>query len=560
MITFTTIAKSEIFLGLERSVRKFKSIARKNRRQKRKTKFVILAEHRRFFIDYISLLSFLPAAIDHYDANLFVYEIAIKNKIQQLKKRIMNNFSVLKSIAHCKFIFIISEKTLNFKHQEIVNDLFSNNVSKQSFENFYYRNILIGDLIYDFYLRKFKVVTLDLNDINLKSIVFEYLQYVDEFIKFFDKNEVKAVIASHSTYGYGIPLRVAALYQVDAFVVMDILTPIRVTPSELFPHTQNFRALRAKFELLTLKSQEKAKEYAKERINLRLLGERVDLRLSPSIIDWNSIEFQEIKLLSDNNNKYKYVCLIALHDFVDAVHRYGNNFYPDFWEWIVGIGMLTRNMPVKFLLKPHPNAQFNPYKQLNEICEIYPQFQIISGSVNNLELINMGVTHCMTVHGHIASEMASLGVVTINAGKVNPHMDYSFSFTPKTLNDFQWAVQNMELVNSQIDQSEIYEFYFSHHILNLVSWVIPNVTKLWEEFGTARIVDNKSILNYYLTSDNKFNIICLENAAKKFISSNDLIMERKHFGSNLCAKEATCKCHSVYSFNGVISYKNDIQI
>lgn len=558
MTIFTSIGKFEIFLGLDRSVRKFKSIAKKNRRQKRKTKFVILAENRRFFIDYIALLSFLPAAIDYYDANLFVYEITKKNYIQQIKKRIINYFSVIKSIAHQKIIFIISDKTLNLKHQDIVNNLFSNNVSKQSFENFYYRNILIGDLIYDFYLRKFKTVTLDLNDINLKLIVFEYLQYVDGFIKFFDENEVKAVIVSHTTYGYGIPARVAALNQVDAFLVMDILTPIRITPSELFPQTQNFRALRSKFELLTLESQEKAKAFAKERMNLRLSGEKVDLRLSPSIIDWNLTKFQEMKPLSKSNNKY--MCLIALHDFLDAVHRYGNNFYPDFWEWIIGIGTLTRNSSITFLLKPHPNAQFNSIEQLEEICRIYPQFQLISGSVNNLELVNMGVTHCITVHGHIASEMASLGVVTINAGKVNPHMDYSFSFTPKTLNDFQWAVQNMELVKLQIDLSEVYEFYFSHHILNLVSWAIPNVAKLWKDFGTSRIVDNKSILEYYLTTDNKIDVICLENAAKKFISSNDVMLERKHFRNNLCKNESTCKCRSVYSFNGVISYKNDIVI
>jgi hypothetical protein len=139
-------------------------------------------------------------------------------------------------------------------------------------------------------------------------------------------------------------------------------------------------------------------------------------------------------------------------------------------------------------------------------------------------------------------------------------MDYSFSFTPKTLNDFQWAVQNMELVNLQIDLSEVYEFYFSHHILNLVSWAIPNVAKLWKDFGTSRIVDNKSILEYYLTTDNKIDVICLENAAKKFISSNDAMLERKHFRNNLCKNDSTCKCQSVYSFNGVISYKNDNMI
>ena len=552
MSIFLIYRRLNRFFGLEKETLDFKKFAKKSRRAKRKTNKVILVENRRFSIDYIALLAFLPSAVDYYDSNVVVYEMLKSNKIQMLKNSVKNYFSILKSIAHCKFVFITADQSFKPKYQKIVKELFNNDLDKQKFESFSYRGILLGDLIYDFYLRKFKTPTLNLSDENLKSVIFEYLQYTDELFEYFRVHQVKAVIVSHSTYGYAIPARIAALYGIDAFIVMDLIFLARIKSNQLFPSTQNFVNLPEKFKELTPLSQKRARVFAKERINLRLSGKKVDLRLESSIVDWEVLNIPE----TFSNVKGKQICLIALHDFVDNAHRYGNNFYPDFWEWILAIGNLTKNSNFIFLLKPHPNCQYDVVKQIQEICELFPQFQVISGATSNMSLVKNGLSHCLTVHGHITSEMASQGVITINAGRINPHMNYNFSLTPSNKNEFEYAIQNMNLINFHIDLNEIYEFYFAHHLLNLSSWVIPEIDKLWSEFGTTRLMNKFKIFEYYLSTDNKIPMTCLESAVIRFLRSNDMKIERKHFSGIKCAENSVCACENIYSFNGIIEYQN----
>lgn len=281
MSIFLIFTRLNNLICLKRDVKTFKVFANKFRRPKKKTSTVILVENRRFFIDYIALLAFLPVAIDYYDSNIVVYEMCKKNLSKQFKSRAKHFFSVVKKIAYCKFIFVVANDSYMPQHQKIVNELFSSNLDKQKIESFSYRGILLGDLIYDFYLRKFKVPTLNLTDINLKSIIYEYLQYTDEFFKYFAEHQVKAVVVSHSAYGYGIPARIAAFKGINAFLIMDLIWLARIKSDQLFPHTQNFANLPEKFRELTPLSQEKALIFARERMALRLKGKKVDLTLTP---------------------------------------------------------------------------------------------------------------------------------------------------------------------------------------------------------------------------------------------------------------------------------------
>ena len=78
MSIFLIYRRLNRFFGLEKETLDFKKFAKKSRRAKRKTNKVILVENRRFPIDYIALLAFLPSAVDYYDSNVVVYEIILK--------------------------------------------------------------------------------------------------------------------------------------------------------------------------------------------------------------------------------------------------------------------------------------------------------------------------------------------------------------------------------------------------------------------------------------------------------------------------------------------------
>jgi hypothetical protein len=539
------------FFELDTSIRKFRCYAKDYRGVSKKRPRIILVEHRRFYIDLLALLAFLPPAVNHFNANIIFYEMSKKIFFNQIKRKFKITFSLFTKIVSSKFLFILANDSINNNHQILVNEFFSGQVTKQKFENFSYRGILLGDLIYDFYLRKYKQVTLDVYDLNLKSIMFEYMQYTDKFFDVFNQKSVAAVVVSHSTYGYGIPARIAASLGIEAFLAMDILHLVRINMDNMFPATQNFVGLPERFKLLTTRSQEKAITYAREKLDLRLNGDTTGLRLAPPLVNW------KLSLLPESVDIWnkKNVCLVALHDFVDAPHRYGNNFYPDFWEWVLNIGHLTRNSNFIFLLKPHPYSQYNALQQLKDLCKQFPHFYLISGATSHDYLIKNGVTHCLTVHGHIASEMACKGIVTINSAKINPHMNYNFCYTPNSLEEFELAIQNLKNVNIELNLLKVQEFYFVHHLFNMSSWIIPDTDKLYIKFGTARIMNNTKIFDYYLNSQNKVPMSCLHKAVSNFLKSNDIKIERWHYNQYKCSENSTCICDQMYSLNGIIEYR-----
>ena len=69
---------------------------------------------------------------------------------------------------------------------------------------FKFKNVWIGDLIYDTYLKVKNKPTID-----IKSKDFEdfFLEAIYVFLYCNYKNNVKAVLVSHSTYLYGIVVR-----------------------------------------------------------------------------------------------------------------------------------------------------------------------------------------------------------------------------------------------------------------------------------------------------------------------------------------------------------------
>ena len=74
-----------------------------------------------------------------------------------------------------------------------------------------YQGIVLGDLIYDTYLRVRTKSSLDFNDKYLKKIFIKAHTIFDECNYYFKNNNVKAVIPSHLSYiNYGIISRIAA--------------------------------------------------------------------------------------------------------------------------------------------------------------------------------------------------------------------------------------------------------------------------------------------------------------------------------------------------------------
>ena len=126
--------------------------------------------------------------------------LKFKFSINKIKK-IFNSFNVFEGLNSLNF------KT-NIKDREKFEKLFKKIKSKEELINYKYRSLVIGDFIYDTYLRTTISETVDLDNKNLKKIFIMAHIYLDKINNFYKKNKVKIVIVSHHVYfQYGMLAR-----------------------------------------------------------------------------------------------------------------------------------------------------------------------------------------------------------------------------------------------------------------------------------------------------------------------------------------------------------------
>ncbi len=522
------------FFGLTKNQRKFKRIAKKFRPADYKSNNLILIENRPYTIDLEGLRAFIPAALEHYNASAVVYDLATDQESNFFKKYIKFKFSLLSSIAKSKYINFLARTSELQHHKNLIDELISGNQSKDKFQNFSYRGILIGDLIYDFYLRKTKNLTLNF-DSSLRSHISIMLQYCDKLDNFFKKYQVKAVAVTHPVYHFAIPARLAMKYGIDAYLV-DSTFLTKFTPDNPYPYVNNFSGLKVQFRELEYEKKVLAIEKGQKRLQERLNGNYDDLKYVPSTYEGKIIFDLEIPHDSKTN------LLVALHDFNDAPHRYGNNLYADFYEWLIDLCEITKDSNIRLLIKPHPWALRNIDKELSALSEQYENILIIPGTTSIKKLAELGLKFALTMHGHIAHEAPALGIRVVNACVRNPHFEYDFSITPQNLDSYRKIIIGIDKLDYRINIDSVHEYYFLKYIEALISWAIPNYSSFLKSMGKNRNFDNLTTLSWILNESNQIEINCKFHAVKSFILSNDLYIQKKHFRNSSTDHGVKCNC------------------
>ena len=128
--------------------------------------------------------------------------------------------------------------------------------SKRELLEYEIDGILVGDLIYDTYLRTFEAPTVDLSDPRLKTILLNAHDIFFSCQKYLDEENVQKIIVSHAVYiQYGILARLALSKGIDVYNplwerVLKKLSPDHFVPSprhHLYPEI--FKSLDNKISL-----------------------------------------------------------------------------------------------------------------------------------------------------------------------------------------------------------------------------------------------------------------------------------------------------------------------
>jgi len=361
--------------------------------------------------------------------------------------------------------------SLSFKYDDLkknrIKKIFQKQItSKHKLVRYKYKNLQIGDLIYDTYLRASISPTVDLEDKYLLKLFIDAHFYFDEIEKFFKKNKVKAIITSHHVYiQYGLIARYALRNNIPVIQI-----------HYLKFGQQNFNLVKLdKFCLKDYPYYEYSKvfkKFTKEhkksflRIGKKLIKNRVSGIKDYTSIYMSKSTFAQSKIKLKKVDKRQKKIVIFSHNFYDSPHRHRFMTFPDFYEYLMFFAKTSKKFKeYQWLIKPHPNDTVSSDHIFHEISEKFPNINILNKKTSNLEILKLKPNLIITNHSTAGHEFAYLSIPVLNTGD-NIHIDYNFNLHAKSKKEIYNIISNLDFYTKKIlfNKDSIYEFMYMHFV------------------------------------------------------------------------------------------------
>jgi len=374
---------------------------------------------------------------------------------------IINPFSnhyVYKSFSD-KIIYSFFFKIPNIK-------IFKNIKTKKDLLRFKYKGIQIGDLIYDEYLARNKLSTIDMQKKEFKLFIKKVERFINFWEKYLSNNNVKAVVTSHSVYLMGLLNRIAIAHNIPTYLVSPDIT-YRLTRKQ-FIRWSDQNHYPVQFKKLNNFEKKKIINLSKKNLSYRFEGKK-DIRYKQSTAIQPVFD-KNIKIKKNRFIKQREInILIASHCLSDAPHVYGDLLFNDFNDWLNYLGRISSEKKLEkynWYIKPHPAYYVNEREYYSNFLKKYKKFNLIKPDTTHNFIINeLKINYVFTVYGSVSYEYPLFGIPVISAGS-NPHSGYKFSINPKKKTEYRKIIFNLSDISNKINKREIYEFYGMHHLID----------------------------------------------------------------------------------------------
>ena len=378
--------------------------------------------------------------------------------IFEIKKLLgLQEFGVYKSFGTADFEMIKITESQSEKARNLCSIIIDNLHDKWDIEKITINDILLGDLIYDSYLRCYNKPTIDKASIEFQYFLQESIEIFVYWEDYFNSHNVRAVNVSHCVYNLAIPLRLAIARNIPAFQA-SATHVYRMNKRNYFAYS-DYLYFPKLFASLPEAIKKAGIEEAKRRIEKRFSGEvGVDMAYSTKSAYSAS---RQVRLLQETSKKK---VLIAAHCFFDSPHSYGNNIFPDFYEWLDFLGKMTEVTDYDWYIKTHPDYLPGTKEVIDDFVIKYPKFKLLPADASHHQIIAEGIDFALTVYGTIGFEYAALGIPVINCSLNNPHIAYNFNLHPKSVDEYRCLLLDLDALEFNFDKQQVYEYYFMRHI------------------------------------------------------------------------------------------------
>jgi hypothetical protein len=378
--------------------------------------------------------------------------------------------------------------------------------------------IKIGDLIYDSFLKRYKLDTINIYADDFKKYLKLFIYLFIYWELFFKNNKVKSIISSHSVYSCGVPLRIAINKNIKCFVSSSHFL-YKLNKKRIFTDCEffDFKKIFSKF---SKKEKNENLALAKKNLKKRFLG-----NYSKDIFYSSNLSYKKNKFTKIIFSKNKFNILIAAHSFYDSPHVYGDILFEDFGEWLDFLGNLSlkTKQDIQWFIKDGPDyPEYNSFLIQNFIKK-YPGVRVIPRDYSHHYLVNK-INLLLTCYGTIAHEYAYFGIPVLNASKNNPHINYNFSVHPMNLKIYQNIILDAKELKLKIDKNQIYEFYFMRYLFYKKGWNF-NWNNFIDQYGYKNLFEEK-LYDYWSKNFKENEHIDIQNKLDIFIDNKEYIFQR----------------------------------
>ena len=496
----------------------------------KKSKNLILIEYNYINPSILSVLYLSKVLSKKFDAKGFCYRPEIAFSIfEKLKSKLKTFLRIKKFLIYVSvnlipkiIYFDISKEKKNFNN-------FQNKIkTKKDLLDCKINGINIGDLFYDNYLRRYKQYTIKFDkkfNQSLKESYFTFLYWYN----FFEKNNVKAFIGSHTVYNLGIPIRVAQKKDIPCYIVSanniylisknrrNLFDPKFKNPLKYFNENDRAKILKKSQKILKNKFDPN-NDYFTEENNMTNT-----LNVSKELLNtFNVVKKKNFFLKNGKSN-----VVISSHCFFDSPHAEGIFLFEDYYEWLDFLGKLSLETNYNWYLKKHPHSVEKELNKIavNRIIKKYPNLILLDERINNSEILEEGISLLLTVCGSAGYEYSYSKIPVILASSDTSYTGYNFCYQPKNIDDYKDAILNYNTKEFSYDRTEIYKYYANYFL----SWwsILPGTNQLKKDIGTQKFFWSLELLNRWILENeneikNKFDEISV------FVDSNkDQIVDKK---------------------------------
>lgn len=475
---------------------------------------ILLVELYNIKATILSFSLFTTAYKKLHGCRLIGYFPGFQSKKKKTKNFIFNLFSffnffgLYKSFGVNEFIFPTTNSLNLSKIKRLSGYLLKKIKNKKDILKLKIEGILIGDIIYDTYLREKDVITIDIKSKDFKFFFEKSVALFFYWHSYLQNKKIRGVVVSHSVYLTALPARIAIQLNKKAFAVA-YHSVFQLTKKEPLVWG-GFREYPKEFSSLSKFKQKKSILEAKKLLGKRFKGEKDHLyKISNSINTQTFLKNKKNKTsVLKKNNKIKV--LIAAHDFTDAVHGMGDMIFEDMYEWIKFLINFSKKKNYDWYIKLHPAEYDLNLHKMKNLLKGFKEFVILPNSISHTQLIDEGINCALTVFGSIGHEYPYFGIPVINAGD-NPHLGYDFNFHPKNKEEYTKLLNRInKLKIPKNSTKKIHEFYYMKYMQDYN--ILPNITSIEH-------LNSSIVFRDYVSNKNKKNLKAV-NYYKSFIKTN----------------------------------------